>query len=261
MSIFVKCVKIKQNYVKKWRVDKQMKNKISVFIIIFVILLGSVGSSLATVGKDTTKSIPISLNGTTTVKTEAKTVELTLHLGQFTGVEENVVLGYEATLEYNKDMFESITVEGLNGWTVTYEESTKVLIGEIATATAKSNTDIMKLTLKLKDNLPSGTQGKVTITKLVLSDGENDFTFNKEVTITVKEETPEKENTTNNTNQNITKNENNTSAIKGNNTNKTTVATTKLPAAGIKNMVTIGITIILVVGVISLIRYKMIQLK
>ena len=95
----------------------------------------------------------------------------------------------------------------MNGWTATYENGTIVA----DTTSAKPNTDITKITLTLNQNLTAGISGKININNVLLSDGENDFTFNKE--------------------------------------------------AGLANTIIFLVVIILVIGTVSLIRYKKIKLK
>ena len=131
-------------------------------------------------------------------------------LGNLQGLEEtagNIVLGYQAKLSYDSAMFKSVKVEGMNGWTATYENGTIVA----DTTSAKPNTDITKITLTLNQNLTAGISGKININNVLLSDGENDFTFNKE--------------------------------------------------AGLANTIIFLVVIILVIGTVSLIRYKKIKLK
>lgn len=161
-----------------------MKTKI---LSLFTIILSIFNICFAT----DNKNIVLDLTGNTAVETNQKTVELILSLGEFTGIEEGIVLGFEGKLQYDKNMFTLVTIEGLNQWTVEYAETTSNFIGD--TIEAKSNTDIAKITLTLKDNLKAGTTGKVTLNNILLTDEINDFTFNKEATITVfeKEQTPE----------------------------------------------------------------------
>lgn len=73
----------------------------------------------------------------------------------------------------------------MNGWNASYEESTGVFIGDVATA--KSNTDIAKITLTFKDNVKAGTTSAFQLTKFNLTDGENDFLSNQEVTVKIIE--------------------------------------------------------------------------
>ena len=226
-----------------------MKKKISILIITIIIMLGILNTCLA-VGEETNKNIELNLKGQTTVKESTKTVELIISLGNFTGIQENIVLGYQTELVYDKDTFTSVKVEGLNGWTATYEESTKMLVGEIATPTAKSNTDITKIILTLKDGITSGTTGKLKLNNLILSDGTNDFTFNKEATITIEKDIEESSNKVNMDTTEKTEVKDKTTSTNGKNTDMTT-ASKNIPAAGCEMGITIGIIILIMIGLIS----------
>ena len=241
-----------------------MKNKIIVvtLIIIMTITLGII-SSFAEEGTN----IELNLNGQTTINEDAKTVVLTLSLGDFTGIESGATLGYQGTLEFDENMFQSVEVEGLNGWTANYESSTKVLLGDVDRA--NPNTDITKITLTLKDNVKPGTEGKVQINNILLTDGDNDFTFNKEVTVKMEESTTPSEDNTNNTveNGNVTNNNsvinanitNNAGMQSGNTKDNTTVHATKLPNTGIENMILVAIAITIVAIVVFKIKSRKIK--
>lgn len=232
-----------------------MKNKIimTILIIAMILTIGTI-SSFA----EGEANIELKLNGQTTINEDTKTVELTLSLGDFTGVEDGATLGYQATLEYDKNMFQSVEVEGLNGWTANYESSTKVLLGDVDKA--NPNTDITKITLTLKDDVQPGTEGKVQIKNILLTDGDNDFSFNKEVTVKMEEETttPAEDDNTNNSenNGNATKNNSsinaniaNNAGMQSGNTDNTTVQATRLPNTGIENirLVAIAVTIVAII--------------
>lgn len=233
-----------------------MKRKIlAIIMIIFMItILGTINSLAA-------GNIELNVQGETTVKDTEKTIELTLSLGSFTEIEEGIPLGYQGTLEYDENLFEGITVEGLNGWTVNYENSTKVFMGE--TDTVKANTQIAKITLTLKDGVTPGTSGTINFSDILLTDGTNDFTFNKEVTVTIENEevdNPSEGNNqisgTNETNTTTSTNiSTNSSSIQGSNTDRTT-ASTRLPSAGLKNILIIAVVIISVLMVVFKIKSR-----
>ena len=173
-----------------------MKKKIIIFIITLLMIL-NLFNTYKVVNAETKNNIEINLKGSSTVKQDTKTIELTLSLGKFVGVEENIVLGYEANVEYDKKMFSAVQVEGLNGWTASYESTTNVLIGELPTATARANSDIAKITLTLQSNIEPGASGTFKLNNLQLTDSEElDITVNKSITITkekVEEQEPEKQ--------------------------------------------------------------------
>lgn len=231
-----------------------MKKIISLIMITIVLLFGTVCSYAAETS--TTTNIELNLNGSKTIEDGETTTELVLHLGAFTGIEENVTLGYEGILEYDKDMFSSVAVEGLNSWNAEYIATTKKMVGDVAHA--KSNIDITKITLTLKDGVEPGTTGKVTISNILLSDGINDFTFNKEITITKGTNTlveQEKEDIPNNA-----EDKKDTSVKNAQDIDKVT-ASAKIPKTGTTNKLIIMTILIALVGIVSLIRYKNIKLK
>ena len=242
-----------------------MKNKIIMIILIIAMILtiGTI-SSFA----EGEANIELKLNGQTTINEDTKTVELTLSLGDFTGVEDGATLGYQATLEYDKNMFQSVEVEGLNGWTANYESSTKVLLGDVDKA--NPNTDITKITLTLKDDVQPGTEGKVQINNILLTDGDNDFTFNKEVTVKMEEEvtTPVEDDNTNNSgnngnatnnNSSINANISNNAGMQSGNTDNTTVQATRLPNTGIENIILVAIAVTIVAIIVFKIKSREIK--
>lgn len=239
-----------------------MKNKIimTILIIAMILTIGTI-SSFA----EGEANIELNLNGQTTINEDAKTVELTLSLGDFTGVEDGATLGYQATLEYDENMFQSVEVEGLNGWTANYESSTKVLLGDVDRA--NPNTDITKITLTLKDDVQPGTEGKVQINNILLTDGNNDFTFNKEVTVKMEEEvtTPVEDDNTNNSgnngnatnnNSSINANISNNAGMQSENTDNTTVQATRLPNTGIENIILVAIAVTIVAIIVFKIKSR-----
>ncbi len=239
-----------------------MKNKIimTILIIAMILTIGTI-SSFA----EGEANIELNLNGQTTINEDAKTVELTLSLGDFTGVEAGATLGYQATLEFDENMFQSVEVEGLNGWTANYESSTKVLLGDVDRA--NPNTDITKITLTLKDDVQPGTEGKVQINNILLTDGNNDFTFNKEVTVKMEEEvtTPVEDDNTNNSgnngnatnnNSSINANISNNAGMQSGNTDNTTVQATRLPNTGIENIILVAIAVTIVAIIVFKIKSR-----
>lgn len=242
-----------------------MKTKILIALIVISMVI-----SLGTINSFASGNIEMDIQGQTTVKETEKTVELILSLGSFTEIEEGIPLGYQGTLTYDENLFSGITVEGLNGWTVSYESSTKVFMGEIDVA--KANTQIAKITLTIKEGVANGTSGKISFSNILLTDGTNDFTFNKEVTVTVENNTSEENNNQNQENEETKPSEENkeesesnketnsnvstnSSSIKGSNTDKTT-ASTKLPAAGLRNILIIAVVIMIVFMVVFKIKSR-----
>lgn len=204
-----------------------------VTIIIFILMIGTI-QSLAV-------DIAVFLQGQTTVSSTDDTVELVLSLGNFTDIEEGIPLGYQSTINYDEEVFSGISVEGLSGWTVSYEDSTKVLVGEIDSAVA--NTDITLITLTLQDGIADGTTGTIYFNNLLLTDGENDITVDLEFTITIEDSDDEENSNTNTESGNTIVNTTNTSAT---NTDTTTSSKT-LPAAGVTNILIMAIVIVVMI--------------
>lgn len=218
-----------------------------IFSILLIVLVTLDSNAAQTEGIN----IELNVQGKTTINKEDNTVEVIISLGDFVGLDENITLGYEATLQYDENMFEKITVEGLNGWTANYEDSTKTLIADVDKATP--NTEITKLTFSLKDDLTPGMSGKINLNNILLTDGEdNDFTYNKEITVTVEDEEQESDEELNNNGNNQTDNQINNTTIKTNDIDKTTSTTKTLPAAGVRSVILIAILIV----VISMIIFK-----
>ena len=243
-----------------------MKTKILIALVVISIVI-----SLGTINSFAAGNIEMDIQGQTTVKETEKTVELILSLGSFTEIEEGIPLGYQGTLTYDENLFSGITVEGLNGWTVNYENSTKVFMGEIDVA--KANTQIAKITLTIKEGVANGASGKISFSNILLTDGTNDFTFNKEVTVTVENNTSEENNNQNQENEETKPSEENkeesesnketnsnvstnSSSIQGGNIDKTTASTKQLPAAGLRNVLIIAVVIITILMVIFKIKSR-----
>ena len=239
--------------------------KIKVYIILMIVIVTfmSIISTKSYAEEKPKAEVNITAN-TQKIEDKQSTIELMISLGELENLSSTngkMILGYQATLNYDSNMVESATIEGLNGWNVIYEASTKKIVGD--TGDAKANTNTAKIVLKLKENIPDGTSGKISIKNLLLTDGTNDFSFNKDITIekksadTTNNETNNTTNSeTNNTDMSNTQKTNN-STTSGNNTTKAnltanTKAITKLPAAGLNNAIILAI----VIATISAIIFK-----
>lgn len=224
-------------------------------------------------------NVDVKLTGETEVKQDSKTVTLTISLGDFTEIPENPIMGYEAVLEYDKDIFSSVTVEGLNNWNAQYLDSTQRLIGETV-STGEPNKEIAKITLTLNENAKVGTTSvKLTNGLLTVNDEDSlDFEFEKEVQITIKEKEQEQEQGDEEEQKEEEKNTfagyqiagseekqnsgtaSNVGSSSSNSSKDKTIAEKDLPKTGIAKIAVIMI-LIATVGIASLIRYKSIKLK
>ena len=248
---------------------------ISILVFLLTISIAQLSYALFDPGEPV---VEINLTGTTQVTQDSNTVELILSLSNVAGFSEdqqNPVIGYEAVLDYDETVFSSATVETLNGWSISYEPTTKRITGLIDAAI--TNQQITKITLTFNENVEPGT------TTVRLTDGllsvydEFDFEFSPEATITIEassstgdEENPDENNTSNenvaenetgnivgNTANNNTSNRNNAS---GNSNSDRTTASSRLPSTGMGKIALIAV-IVLIIGIGCLIRYKSIKLK
>lgn len=256
-----------------------MKKITSLFLIIFIIF-GMVFAVNAAENETEKKvAVAVSIDGPTTIEVGTKSIILTIKLGTFTEIEENKTMGYETVLNYNKDLVESVTAEGLNGWTATYSKDTQKLIGE--TDSAKANTEIAKITYQLKDNLTDESDLGIVFSKFNITDDDLlDQTLDLPKSITIKKvETPseqeeqklteeqkqetsevQKKETAQEQEQKqepqISKVEN---KVKDNDNTKTNLSS--LPKAGLKTVLVPLIIIIAIIGIAFIARSKSIKLK
>lgn len=233
------------------------KTKVYIILMVAIMTFMSIISTKSYAEEKANAIVNITAN-TQKIEDKQSTIELMISLGALENLSltnGKIVLGYEATLNYDSNIVESATIEGLNGWTAVYEASTKKIVGD--TVDAKANTNTAKIVLKLKENIPDGTSGKISIKNLLLTDGTNDFSFSKDITIekksanTTNNETNSQTNTTNTSNTQKTNN----TTTSGNNTTKSnlttnTTAITKLPAAGLNNIIILAIGIVIIAAII-----------
>ena len=222
-----------------------MKKIVVSFMIAIIVLLGG----LCTYADNENANIEVNFTGSTTLKQSDKTLTLTVALGDFTEIADNCVLGYEATLDYDENIFASVTVKGLNGWNADYKDSTKIIIGD--TALAKANTQITEIIFTLKEGVQPTTT-EIKLNNILLTNYENDFKYDKKLTVTInKNETIE-----NNTAKKPTESSKGSSKdvakteTKGK-TDNTTTGSKQLPKAGKEITIMISIVILIVIIVIS----------
>ena len=210
----------------------------------------------------------------TTIESTDKTIEVTITLGNISGLattENKVFLAYEGTIEYDTNMFEAVTVKGQNDWSATYGPTTKKIIGD--TDNAKANTIIAKLIFTLKDSIAEGKTGTIKLNNMKLTDGTNSFNFNKTITVTNKKEGQDKnQDDKNQGDKNGVEDDNNISDNDGkkaidkvpsidNNVADSSQAKGSIPKAGLKNIIVLAALMIVITGIFSFARYKMIKLK
>lgn len=267
-----------------------MKKQITIILIIIALIIGifPIYSNADNVG--------VTLNTSVNVVSDddGKSAEIVLSLGNFNGLAENSPLGYQTEIEYDSSIFESVKAEGLNGWTVTYEPSaSSTIVGDIGAT--KPNTEITKITAKLKNGLSAGTKGDIKLNNLKLTDGENQSVFNKTFTISYDGTTTKADvtdngsgsdndntntekntsdsasnnaNTTGNVNSSNTANTSNTNSSRNSTNNSVpgvstntanTSKITRLPAAGINRVLFITVVVIAILAIIFKIKSRKIK--
>ena len=101
-----------------------MKKILSFVIVIMIILINVVSYA-----EETVLSVNLQLTKEVIVKQDAKTVEIVLSIGELTNIsEETISAGFEATLDYNKDVFTDVKIEEKNDWEV---NNINKMVGEI----------------------------------------------------------------------------------------------------------------------------------
>lgn len=158
-----------------------MKKTILITISVILVILISLLSTRSTVNADTKFSATLTTDKQT-ITNDMKEVTLYIKIGNFIS---DGILGYEATLQYDENVFENVKMEGLNGWNnPSYDNSTKKFLS--TSENAVGGTDIAKITLTLKDNL-TAKNTTVAINNFTISDGsDNAETLNLQINYTIQ---------------------------------------------------------------------------
>ena len=173
---------------------KKVNLKFIVSTIIIMLIISIASAVKAANGSLTVKITPDASKAITDQK-----VYVTLSLKDFNNVETTWPMAAEGNLEYDKTIFSNVSIEGLNGWSASINQSGKILLD---TASVKDNTDIAKISLTIKDSKASfSTDIKVTSFALTngtdSEDNENVNIENMNLTakVTVKVNNNEEDNT------------------------------------------------------------------
>lgn len=237
-----------------------MKKIVSLIILIAIVLITNMVLAA---------SIDVVVDSPSTIEEGTKSLVMTISIQNFQDVAEGKTLGFQTTLVYSNDIFESVNVEGENGWDVTYEPSTGVIVGK--TTSSKANVEVAKLTFTVKDDVTAGTTDNILLNTFMLTDDDTiDQTqnYNREISIVESSETEQPENTTddnqvaNNTTNGIvtiTNATNNSNSV--NSTDNTIKSASSLPKTGLTSTIIICLAIIAVASIIFIVRSKTIKLK
>ena len=263
--------------------------KILTSLIITIVIISSCGLVFADNNGEQPK-VTLNMTEEFTTSTEATTVTIKLGYGIVEGLEENALVSFKGKLKYDTSIFSEVKVEGINGYTATYAPETQRIVLDPKEATA--STEIANITFTLADGVePCSTDVNFEIEEF--TDGTNDFEYtNKVATIKIeKSQSDESENNTEQTNSDSENVNNNTSSTQNPNTEQTTssteetvdkdeipgkenqnlsneqqkntdptVAQESIPKTGTLS-VKIIIAIFIIIGIISVIRFKNIEIK
>lgn len=255
----------KNNNKKKEK--KQMKKVKVGIILLLAILLISI-NCYATVPN---WKIAISTEKQEIAKTQ-ELVKIDITLEDYEG---DGILGYEGKLEYDKNIFETVTITALNDWdAINYDKTTNKFMS--TTTVAKKGTKIAQITLKLKSNITAKTT-EVAVKNLAFSDGDNDkteekiityhFPYNEEETTPDKipdtndKTEPEKKPDVSGTDTTTGTKQPNTQTTNKETTEDKTKAQTRIPQTGTTPIGIITVIAIVICGIIGYKKYHSIPLK
>ena len=198
------------------------KTVILLIAFIFILITSNVVNAAGT------GSLTIKISPDASEAIENKKVYVYLSLTNFNNVETNEPMALTGVLSYDKDIFENVTVEGLNNWIAGYNPENGNLT--LDTSSIKENSNIAKITLDVKDTSKSFTSD-IKVNNITLTNGENvdmtDLNLNARVSITVNDgddNNPEPNNPEDDNNQDESagNNDNNSNGDSNNNSNQNT---------------------------------------
>lgn len=244
--------------------------------------------STGTPTQSTTENVSATLKMTSEIKLDEKNKEVKVKIGygEIKGLGEGELISYQGIITYSQEYFGELTQDDIkaeSGYTAVYNPENKRLIVE-ATRTPKSNENTVEITFKLKENVKDVTTS-IELKLEEFTDSKTDFeksTLKTEITISsntndaTKTETTKTESTKEDQNNKTesTKEDNKkgeleilpdvtkTETTKTDSATKdTTVSPEKtLPKTGVTTVALI-ILAVLVVGILSLVRYRNIEIK
>lgn len=226
-----------------------MKKIFSIIILILVITSGNIAyaknetnltqeNNIIKTENQNKSTIEVNIEAPKIIEQGNNTYIIKISLGKFDEVEENKVMAFQTRLEYDENLVESIAVKGINNWVLSYDENSKILLGDVDKA--KANQEIGQIEITLKEKLEVGQKGTIKLNELLLAGDNVEIKTNKEVNFEVVEKP-------------IIQEENRTSENSINTTNTKvddTVANKIIPAAGVGRIILISIIIITILAVI-----------
>lgn len=256
-----------------------MKKIISIITLILILAL--------TINFNIVKATDIEPEGETTVNLTYDVTQnnnqviFSISLGDFEGIEENIVMSAVADLDFYDNQIETIEGKAYDDWKVTVSAETKTVLFE--TDSAKPNSKLGEIIFNLNtSNITETTQGVVAINELNISDGivldeiypRNEFTY------VLQPQIPNDDNDNTNTiaDDNVTDDEpginditisnpdqsgsgTSSDGTPNSNNDSTQSPDERLPQTGISVALIVGIITITVLAVLGFVRYKTIKIK
>ena len=159
------------------------KTVILLIAFIFILITSNVVNAAGT------GSLTIKISPDASEAIENKKVYVYLSLTNFNNVETNEPMALTGVLNYDKNIFENVTVEGLNNWIAGYNPENGNLT--LDTSSIKEDSNIAKITLDVKDTSKSFTSD-IKLNSITLTNGENvdmtDLNLNARVSVTINDE-------------------------------------------------------------------------
>lgn len=136
------------------------------FIVSLIILLLVI--ALASTTKAANGSLTVRIKPDASKAITDNEVYVTLSLTDFNNVETTWPMAGQGTLEYDETIFEEVSIEGLNGWSASMNQSGAILLD---TASVVDGDEIARITLKIKEDVNTfGTEIKVNSFNLTNGD-------------------------------------------------------------------------------------------
>lgn len=149
-------------------------------------------------------------SSSTVIQKETNQIKIELKLIEYQG---DGTLGYEGKIEYDKNVFESVTIKQASNWeSVTFEPQTGKFVSTTTNAKIGS---VATIVLNVKSSATAKTSN-VIISDLTFSDGATSATLNKTITYTLAKNNLS-DNNTGSDNANNSSNNNNTGNSNTNN--------------------------------------------
>lgn len=235
-----------------------MKKIFSIIILILIITAGNIAyakdetnlkpeSNTIKTENQNKPTIEVKIDASGTIEQGNNTYIIKISLGKFDDVEENKVMAFQTSLEYDENLVESIAVKGINNWVLSYDENSKILLGDVDKA--KANQEIGQIEITLKEKLEVGQKGTIKLNELLLAGDNVEIETNKEVRFEVVEKP-------------IIQEENRTSENSINTTNTKvddTVANKIIPTAGVGRIILISIIIVIILA--GIFKFKSRKIK